>query len=114
MKDCPFCGIAAGTIPATIVYSDEDVVAFRDIDPKAPTHVLLIPREHISSAAELTPADDPLWGRLLHVAQEIAADEGINETGYRLVVNVGPDAGQSVEHMHMHLLGGRPMAWPPG
>jgi len=114
MSDCPFCGIAAGTIPATIVHADEDLVAFRDIDPKAPTHVLVIPREHLTSAAELTPAHDRLWARLLHLAQEIAAAEGIDERGYRIVVNVGPHGGQSVDHLHLHLLGGRPMAWPPG
>jgi len=112
--DCLFCRIAAGTIPATIVHSDDEVVAFRDINPQAPTHVLVIPREHIVSAAELTPAQDHLWGRLLHVAQSIADDEGQTDAGYRLVTNVGRNGGQTVPHLHLHLLAGRRMTWPPG
>ena len=111
---CLFCRIAAGTLPATIVHSDDEVVAFRDINPQAPTHVLVIPREHIASAAELTPAQDTLWGRLLHVAQSIADDEGQTEAGYRLVTNVGRNGGQTVPHLHLHLLAGRRMTWPPG
>ncbi|TMD96601.1 MAG: histidine triad nucleotide-binding protein [Chloroflexi bacterium] len=112
--DCLFCRIAAGTIPATIVHSDDEVVAFRDINPQAPTHVLVVPREHIVSAAELTPAQDHLWGRLLHVAQSIADDEGQTDAGYRLVTNVGRNGGQTVPHLHLHLLAGRRMTWPPG
>ena len=112
--DCLFCRIAAGTIPATIVHSDDEVVAFRDINPQAPTHVLVIPREHLVSAAELTPAQDHLWGRLLHVAQSIADDEGQTDAGYRLVTNVGRNGGQTVPHLHLHLLAGRRMTWPPG
>jgi histidine triad (HIT) family protein len=112
--DCLFCRIAAGTLPATIVHSDDDVVAFRDINPQAPTHVLVIPREHIVSAAELTPAQDPIWGRLLHVAQSISDDEGETDNGYRLVTNVGRNGGQTVPHLHLHLLAGRRMTWPPG
>ncbi|TMD02315.1 MAG: histidine triad nucleotide-binding protein [Chloroflexi bacterium] len=112
--DCLFCRVAAGTIPATIVHSDDEVVAFRDINPQAPTHVLVIPREHIVSAAELTPAQDHLWGRLLHVAQSIADDEGQTDAGYRLVTNVGRNGGQTVPHLHLHLLAGRRMTWPPG
>ena len=112
--DCLFCRIAAGTIPATIVHSDDEVVAFRDINPQAPTHVLVAPREHIVSAAELTPAQDHLWGRLLHVAQSIADDEGQTDAGYRLVTNVGRNGGQTVPHLHLHLLAGRRMTWPPG
>ena len=112
MSDCLFCRIAAGTVPATIVHSDDDVVAFRDVDPKAPTHVLVTPREHLASAAELTPAHDALWARMLHVAQDVAQADGRSD--YRIVVNVGPQAGQSIEHLHLHVLGGRPMDWPPG
>jgi histidine triad (HIT) family protein len=112
--DCLFCKIAAGTIPATIVHSDDEVVAFRDINPQAPTHVLVIPREHITSAAEVTPAQDHVWGRILHVAQSIADDEGITQSGYRLVTNVGRDGQQTVPHLHLHLLGGRRFTWPPG
>ncbi len=113
-ESCLFCRIAAGTIPATMVHSDEQVLAFRDINPQAPVHVLVIPREHIGSAAELTPAQDQLWGRLLHVAQGIADDEGIAEKGYRLLTNIGREGGQAVHHLHLHLLGGRRMSWPPG
>ena len=111
--DCLFCRIVAGEIPATIVHRDELVVAIRDISPRAPTHVLLMPVAHIASAAELTEADGPLLGRLFHVAAEIARAERLDR-GWRLVSNVGPAAGQSVDHLHVHLLGGRPMTWPPG
>jgi histidine triad (HIT) family protein len=114
MNDCIFCAIAAGEIAADIVHQDDDVVAFRDTNPQAPTHILVIPREHIGSAAELTPAQDQLWGRLLHVAQQIGVSEEIDESGYRLVTNVGRNGGQTVHHLHLHLLGGRPMTWPPG
>ncbi|MBJ7610672.1 MAG: histidine triad nucleotide-binding protein [Candidatus Dormibacteraeota bacterium] len=114
MNDCPFCAIAAGTIAADRIYEDEEVVAFRDINPQAPTHILVIPREHIASAAELTRAQDPLWGRVLHVAQQLAVSEDIDASGFRLVTNVGADAGQTVPHLHLHLLGGRAMSWPPG
>jgi histidine triad (HIT) family protein len=114
MNDCLFCAIAAGDIPATRVHEDEDVVAFRDINPQAPTHVLVIPREHVRSAAELTPDDDDLWARMLRVAQQVARTEGIADGGYRIVTNVGHDGGQTVDHVHLHVLGGRPMRWPPG
>jgi histidine triad (HIT) family protein len=114
MNDCIFCAIVAGEIAADIVHQDDDVLAFRDTNPQAPTHILVIPREHIASAAELTPAQDRLWGRLLHVAQQIAVSEEIDESGYRLVTNVGRNGGQTVYHLHLHLLGGRPMTWPPG
>jgi histidine triad (HIT) family protein len=114
MNDCLFCAIAAGEVPATLVHEDDDVVAFRDINPQAPTHILVIPREHIGSAAELTPAQDPVWARLLHVAQQLADADGIDEKGFRIVTNVGRDGGQTVRHLHLHLLGGRPMTWPPG
>jgi len=111
--DCLFCKIATGEIPADIVAQDELVVAFRDINPKAPTHVLLIPRRHIASAAALGAQDAEMLGRLFSVAAQVARDAGV-ERGYRLVTNVGAGAGQSVAHLHFHLLGGRSMTWPPG
>ena len=114
MNDCIFCAIAAGDIAADRVHQDDEVVAFRDTNPQAPTHILVVPREHIGSAAELTPAQDRLWGHLLHVAQQIAVSEDIAESGFRLVTNVGRNGGQTVNHLHLHLLGGRPMGWPPG
>lgn len=109
-----FARILRGELPCAKVYEDEHVLAFRDINPQAPTHVLVVPREHIVSAAELTPAQDHLWGRLLHVAQSIADDEGQTDAGYRLVTNVGRNGGQTVPHLHLHLLAGRRMTWPPG
>ena len=110
--DCLFCRIARREIPATLVAETDRCVAFRDIDPKAPVHVLVIPREHVAS---LDAAPDPaLVGELSLLAARIARDEGIAEGGYRTVVNTGPDAGQTVFHLHLHLLGGRPLRWPPG
>lgn len=114
VADCLFCRIAAGSIPATIVHDDDQVLAFRDIAPRAPTHVLLIPRRHIDSALELTAADGPLLGRLFEVAADIARSEGIAAGGYRLVTNIGAWGGQTVHHLHLHLLGGRSLGWPPG
>lgn len=111
---CVFCRIAAGEIPAKIVAQDDDAIAFRDIDPKAPTHILVIPRRHIESSSHLEPDDFALAGRLIRMATGIAAAEGIAESGYRLVINTGPQGGQSVDHLHVHLLGGRTMHWPPG
>ena len=111
--DCLFCRIVAGEIPSDRVHEDDEVVAFRDINPQAPTHVLAIPRRHIADAAALTEGDGPLLERLFAVLRNIAEDEGL-ETGYRIVTNVGPDAGQTVFHLHLHLLGGRSMGWPPG
>jgi histidine triad (HIT) family protein len=112
--ECLFCRIVAGTIPASLVHEDELIVAFPDIAPRAPTHILLVPREHIVSAAVLTDSDAPVVGRLFAVAARIARDAGIADVGYRLVSNVGRAAGQSVDHLHVHLMGGRPMTWPPG
>lgn len=112
--DCIFCRIVAGEIPSTRVFEDETVIAFRDIAPKAPTHVLVMPREHIPSAAELTDGDGPLLGRIFVVTAEIARDEGIADRGYRIVTNVGVWGGQSVDHLHFHLLGGRQLRWPSG
>ena len=112
--ECLFCRIAAGEIPATIVFRDAHVVAFRDIAPQAPTHILLIPVRHLASVAEVTESDGDLLARLMTAATRLAESDGLADSGYRLVTNTGPDAGQSVAHLHWHLLGGRPMAWPPG
>lgn len=112
--NCLFCKIAAGQIPSEIVYQDEDGVAFRDINPQAPTHVLVIPREHLGNAAAASAEDAGLMGRLLLIAAQVARQEGIEESGYRLVLNVGPHGGESVPHLHIHLIGGRQLAWPPG
>jgi len=109
--DCLFCRIVRGEIPATLVAETADCVAFRDIDPKAPTHVLVIPRQHVASIADTD--DAALVGRLSLLAAEIARREGL-DGGYRTVVNTGPDAGQTVFHLHLHLLGGRRLTWPPG
>lgn len=112
--DCLFCRIVAGEIPATRVHDDELVIAIRDIAPRAPTHILLMPRRHIPSAADLVEADGPLLGRMFAVAANLARTEGIAEAGYRLVSNVGQWGGQSVDHLHIHLMGGRSFTWPPG
>ncbi len=113
-EECIFCRIAAGEIPAKVVRQDEDTVAFRDINPRAPTHVLVITRRHIPSVNVLAPDDAALVGKLFLAAREIARSEGVDASGYRMVVNAGPDAGQSVDHIHLHVLGGRGLAWPPG
>jgi histidine triad (HIT) family protein len=113
-ETCLFCKIVAGDIPADIVHRDELIVAFNDIDPVAPVHQLLVPRRHVASAAELGEADAKMLGRLFAVAATLAKGAGLPDPGYRLVTNVGPDGGQSVPHLHLHLLGGRRMAWPPG
>jgi len=110
--DCLFCKIAAGEIPSERVYEDEAVIVFRDINPKAPTHVLAIPRRHIASAANLTDADGELLASLFAALRHVAEEAGLR--GYRIVTNVGAESGQSVFHLHFHLLGGRPMSWPPG
>ena len=110
--DCLFCRILRREIPAKLIYEGEDCVAFCDIDPTAPVHVLVVPRVHVAS---LNDAADPLLlGRLVRVAAQIAREEGIAESGYRTVFNTNRDAGQTVFHLHLHLLGGRSMAWPPG
>ena len=114
MSDTIFSKIAAGEIPADIVYEDEDVVAFRDVGPQAPTHVLVIPRKPIPTINELEPEDAELVGKLFLAAKKIAEQEGIAEAGYRMVINCNAAAGQTVYHLHLHLLGGRPMQWPPG
>jgi len=107
--DCLFCKIAARQIPATLVYEDDAVVAFKDIAPHAPVHLVLVPREHFTGLSQLTPERAPLVGRIALVAQDLAGRMGIAESGYRLVSNCGPDAGQTVPHLHFHLLGGAPM-----
>ena len=111
---CLFCRIVTGEVPARLAYEDDEVIAFHDVAPRSPTHVLIIPRRHIASVAELTDADAPLVGRMVAVANEVARREGIAEQGYRLVSNVGPWGGQTVYHLHLHLMGGRPFTWPPG
>jgi histidine triad (HIT) family protein len=112
--DCLFCRIVAGELPSDRVHEDDLVIAFRDINPRAPTHVLLIPRRHIGSALDLTETDAPVLGRLFAVAADLARSLGIAEDGFRLVSNVGRWGGQSVDHLHLHLMGGRSFAWPPG
>lgn len=109
-----FARILRGEIPADIVYEDEHVVAFRDINPQAPVHVLIIPRKPIVSVADAGPEDAALLGRLMLAGAQVASDLGIAQDGYRLVTNIGRDGGQSVFHLHLHLLGGRSMTWPPG
>jgi histidine triad (HIT) family protein len=114
MKDCIFCRIASGDLEVKLVHEDDDIVAFRDSNPQAPTHVLVVPRRHLATVNDLAETDAGLVGRLVLAARRIAAEEGIAEDGYRLVLNCNRGAGQSVFHIHLHLLGGRPMRWPPG
>jgi histidine triad (HIT) family protein len=111
--DCLFCKIAAGTIPVKRLHEDEQVLAFPDINPQAPVHILLIPKEHLTSHAHTTVGDTKMLGYLLATAREVAQAQGLSN-GYRLVINTGPDGGQTVDHLHMHLLGGRHLGWPPG
>ena len=113
MSDCLFCKIVSGEIPSKKVYEDEYTFAFEDIDPKAPTHVLVVPKQHLSGLKEATTADAEIIGRCHLTAAKIAQDRKIEE-GYRTVLNVGPKSGQSVFHLHVHLLGGRDLRWPPG
>ena len=114
MAGCIFCGIARGDVPAKLVHEDDDVVAFRDLNPQAPTHVLVIPRRHIASIDDMSDGDEELIGRVFAAAKAVARAEGIDASGYRLVTNMGDDAGQTVGHLHVHVLGGRRMSWPPG
>ncbi len=111
--DCLFCRIVAGEVPSDRVHEDDDVIAFRDIAPRAPTHVLVIPRRHIPDAHALTESDGELLAKLFTAVRQVADAAGL-QNGYRVVTNVGPESGQTVFHLHLHLLGGRPMAWPPG
>ncbi len=110
---CLFCNIASKQADATVVYESDEVLAFQDINPAAPTHTLIIPKRHIESARELSGSDAELLSEIFDVMADIARQQGL-ERGYRIVTNVGPEAGQSVSHLHFHLLGGRPMGWPPG
>jgi histidine triad (HIT) family protein len=112
--DCLFCKLASGDIPADFVYESDDILAFRDIAPQAPVHILLIPRRHIASIDAADEDDGALIGSLLLVAAELAREVGISEGGYRTVLNTGDDGGQTVHHLHLHLLGGRRLTWPPG
>lgn len=114
MSDCIFCKIVTGDIPSTNVYKDEQVTAFRDINPAAPTHILIVPNKHIDSVNLMIADDKPLVGHMVFVARELAAQEGIAEGGYRLIMNTNADGGQTVFHLHLHLLGGAPMKHPMG
>ena len=114
MADNIFAKIIAKEIPAQIVFEDDRALAFRDIGPKAPVHILIVPKKGIARVSEAKPEDEPILGHLLTVAADIARKEGIDATGYRLVINKGRDAGESVPHLHVHLLGGRALQWPPG
>ncbi len=113
-KDCIFCKIAAGEIPSTRLHEDEEMVAFKDVAPKAPTHIIIIPRAHIPTINDLKPEHAPLIGRMFLLAKQLAARAGVAEQGYRMVFNCNAAAGQSVWHIHLHLLGGRDLGWPPG
>ena len=113
MASCIFCDIVEGKIPAKLIHEDHLAVAFHDVSPKAPVHVLVIPREHVSDLDAATPGQELLMGHLLLQAREVAAKAGLTD-GYRVVVNRGADGGQTVDHLHLHVLGGRPLSWPPG
>jgi histidine triad (HIT) family protein len=114
VNGCLFCNIVAGGTEAVLVHQDDAITAFRDINPQAPVHLLLIPNQHVATLNDLRPEHDALLGRLVRTAAELAAREGIAENGYRLLSNCGRDGGQVVMHLHVHLLGGRELAWPPG
>jgi histidine triad (HIT) family protein len=114
MDDCIFCKIVAGQIPATKIYEDDQALAFADINPQAPTHVLVIPRRHLAALTAATAEDAALLGHLLVVAAKVAQQAGLNDSGFRTVINSGWDAGQTVFHLHVHVLGGRRLGWPPG
>jgi histidine triad (HIT) family protein len=114
MADCLFCKIVAGQIPANVVHQDDDLVVFRDINPQAPLHVLIIPKRHISTLNDLAPGDDALVGSMLRRAAAVAAEHGYGDRGYRTVFNVNREAGQTVFHIHLHVLAGRGLSWPPG
>jgi histidine triad (HIT) family protein len=114
MTDCLFCKIVAGQIPATLVYEDADLIAFSDINPQAPLHALIVPRRHIATLNDLTPGDDALVGSMFRAAAALARQHGYAERGYRTVFNCNSEAGQTVFHLHLHLLAGRGLTWPPG
>ncbi len=114
MPDCLFCRIARKEIKSAIVYEDDDLVAFKDIQPQAPIHILVIPKKHISGAMEVAAEDVPLVGKIIALSKNLAERFSVSQCGFRLVVNSGPDAGQAVDHLHFHFLGGRKFKWPPG
>lgn len=114
MDECIFCKIVRGELPATVVYKDEQVTAFRDIHPVAPTHILIVPNKHIVSTNDITTEDEPLLGHILTTVRQVAENEGIADTGYRLIVNTGPHANQVVFHLHLHVIGGQRMRHPMG
>ena len=114
MSDCLFCKIGSGQIPAKVVLQDDEILAFDDVNPQAPVHVLVIPKRHVVALNDAGTGDQVLLGRLLEAAASVAKKKGIAESGYRVVANTGRDGGQSVFHLHLHVLGGRHMAWPPG
>lgn len=114
IQDCIFCKIVAGQVPASVVYKDNYVTAFRDVNPKAPTHILVVPNRHLTGVAEVSEGDGAMLAAMMLAANQVARQDKIAESGYRLVLNQGPDAGQAVPHMHLHVLGGRAMRWPPG
>jgi histidine triad (HIT) family protein len=114
MSDCLFCKMVKGEIKPDVVFEDDEVLAFRDVNPQAPLHVLIVPKVHIPTINDLQPEHAGLVGRLFLAARQIARDEGVDARGYRTVLNCNPEAGQSVYHLHLHMLGGRPMEWPPG
>lgn len=113
-NSCIFCRIAEGEIPATVVYEDDEIVAFEDVNPQAPTHLLLIPRKHVPSLNSVGTDDGGWAARLILAAPQVAREAGVHQDGYRVVINTGSEGGQAVDHVHMHLLGGRRMTWPPG
>lgn len=112
--DCLFCKIAQGDIPAAVVFEDTEVMAFRDVNPQAPTHLLVIPKQHIATINDTDTQHEQLLGHMVLTAKKLAAAEGFNDAGYRLIFNVNSDGGQTVHHIHLHILGGRKMTWPPG
>jgi len=114
MNDCIFCKIIAGEAPAEILFAGERITAFRDIHPVAPVHILIVPNQHIASLNDLQPDDEPIMGRLFTIARQLAREQGIHETGYRLILNTGRNAGQAVFHIHLHLIGGQRMRFPMG
>jgi histidine triad (HIT) family protein len=114
MNNCLFCGMVDGKVKADVVYRDDSVIAFRDINPKAPVHILIIPRKHIATLLDLEQSDWPVLGDIFRVANRLAGEQGIAKNGFRVVVNCGEDAGQTIFHLHYHLLGGRHLRWPPG
>ena len=113
-SDCIFCKIVGGQIPSATVVQNDQVTAFRDINPQMPTHVLVVPNQHIADSEALEPEHDAIVGAVIRTARDVARQEGLSARGYRLVINTGPDANNTVPHLHVHVLGGRPMTWPPG